>query len=300
MIKNSMKLAIMASLLMVNNGYALENLSEDDLSQSTGQDGISVAVILPVSGWTAQEISLTDKTGIPSAIKPGYDFFSGTVVAKNVGVRSCFETAINGGCTNFGLQGINIDMDVVGDANGNSISDDPMLNLQVDLLNASKLRVYVDKIALRNGLGGNESTIIDFNHPDAANGNKDYFDLLPSGGGLFTLQLGSDSTGHMISFGTTNIAQIDFGEVRLTDKMDTGVGGNNRNLRFNLLVENINLTGAGFDVGPQGLIFTSPNLDDMNVRFNNISAGASPSNMGSIGIEGLDLTNHALVISGKI
>ena len=63
MIKNSMKLAIMASLLMVNNGYALENLSEDDLSQSTGQDGISVAVILPVSGWTAQEISLTDKIG---------------------------------------------------------------------------------------------------------------------------------------------------------------------------------------------------------------------------------------------
>ena len=300
MIKNSMKLAIMASLLMVNNGYALENLSEDDLSQSTGQDGISVAVILPVSGWTAQEISLTDKTGIPSAIKPGYDFFSGTVVAKNVGVRSCFETAINGGCTNFGLQGINIDMDVVGDANGNSISDDPMLNIQVDLLNASKLRVYVDKIALHNGLGGNESTIIDFNHPDAANGNKDYFDILPTTSTLFDLQLGNESSGHMISFGSTSISRIDFGEVRITDKMDTGYGGNDRNLRFNLVLENIILTDAGFDINSEGLIFTSPNLTSMNITLGNISAGTSATNMGSIGIQGLNLSKHSLTISGKI
>ena len=97
-----------------------------------------------------------------------------------------------------------------------------------------------------------------------------------------------------------NIAQIDFGEVRLTDKMDTGVGGNNRNLRFNLVLENIILTDAGFDINSEGLIFTSPNLTSMNITLGNISAGTSATNMGSIGIQGLNLSKHSLTISGKI
>lgn len=292
-------LYIMYLFVVSPSAYALEYLNENDLAQTIGQDGVSIAFVFPESGWTAQEISLTDKTGIPNTIKPGYDFNSAAIVAKSIGIRSCLELMTGGGCITTGLQGINMDLDVTGDANQNGISDDPMLNIRVNLLNANKLRVYIDKITLRNGLGGNESTLIDFNHPDAANDNEDYFDLLLSDGQLFNIQLGNESSGHMISFGSTVINTVDFGEVRLTDKTDTGVGGNGRNLRFNLRLDNINLTDAGLDVGSKGLVFTTPNLTNMNVTFGNISAGTSATNMGTIGIQGLNLSKHALIISGK-
>jgi hypothetical protein len=193
------------------------------------------------------------------------------------------------------MQGIRVDVDAVGNVNNAG----PMLNIQSSLFgSASKLRVYIDKIAIRNGLGGNESTIIDFNHPD--DNGKDYFDLLPSDGKLFNLQLGTESSGHMISFGSTSFNTIDFGEVRLTDKTDTGVSGNGRNLRFNLRLDNINLTDAGFDIITTGLVFSTPELKSMNVTFGNIRAGSSNTSMGTVGIQGLNLSKHALIISGKI
>jgi hypothetical protein len=295
MYKNKLTLAVSASLLMISNSYALEKLTEDDLASATGQDGISLNIIMPAAGWTAQEIVLTDKTGIPNSIKPGYDFYSGSILAKNVALNVCYEAAVNGLCTAIGMQGIRVDVDAVGNVNNAG----PMLNIQSSLFgSASKLRVYIDKIAIRNGLGGNESTIIDFNHPD--DNGKDYFDLLPSDGKLFNLQLGTESSGHMISFGSTSFNTIDFGEVRLTDKTDTGVSGNGRNLRFNLRLDNINLTDAGFDIITTGLVFSTPELKSMNVTFGNIRAGSSNTSMGTVGIQGLNLSKHALIISGKI
>ena len=55
------KLFVVASILNISSVYALENLNEEDLANVTGQDGITVAVILPAAGWTAQSIGLTDK-----------------------------------------------------------------------------------------------------------------------------------------------------------------------------------------------------------------------------------------------
>ncbi len=287
-------LQTLASCLMASSVYALENLSEDDLAQTTGQDGITTSFVLPVAGWTADEVVFIDKTGVPSTIKPGFDFHSGSLVAKNVGIKACTEASINGACdTSTGFRGISFEVDKVGGI-------EPMLNIRAKLFNASKFRIYIDKIALRNGLGGNEGTLIDFNHPDAGNGNKDYFDLLPSGNDLFTVQLGSESSGHMVHFGTTVFNAIDFGEVRITDKLDTGVGGNGRNLRFDLVLANVNLTGAGIDIAADGLVITTPNLTNLDITFNNIAAGSSAVTMGNMGIKGLNLSNHSLTIAGKI
>lgn len=272
---------------------ALESISEEELSAASAQDGISLGVILPTAGWTAQSVALIDQTGVPSTIKPGYEFNSATLLAKSVGLKACTEAVINSTCTSS-ISGFMLNFDAVGDMGFGA-----MLNVGVRLFNASKIRVYVDKIALRNGLGANEGTLIDFNHQDAANGNKDYIDLLPTTSTLFNIQLGNESSGHMISFGTTVFNQIDFGEVRFTDKNDTGVGGNGRNLRFNLLVDNVNLTAAGIDLAPEGLVISTPNLNNMNVTFGNISAGTSAINMGTVGVRSLNLSNHTLTIVGK-
>ncbi len=295
--------SVLVSLLIIPNVYAIENLTEDDLAQVSAQDGFTAKFILPINGWTADAVALIDQTGIPATIKPGYDFHAGTILAKNVGIKPCPEASINGACNALSTRayGWQFIFDTVGDADGNGVGNDPMLSIQAKLLsNTNKLRIYLDKISLRNGAGNNEAAVIDFNHPDAANANKDYFDLLPSDGKLFNLQLGSESTGRMISFGTTVYSAIDFGQVRITDKMDTGVGGNGRNLRFDLALANINLTGAGFDIGTEGLNFFSPNLTNLDVTFNNIAAGSSAVTMGNIGIKGLNLSNHVLTITGKI
>lgn len=301
-------LVVAAYYLVIPSVYALENLNEEDLSQTTGQDGISAFVLLPAAGWTAQEMALTDKTGIPNTVKPGFDFHSGTVVAKNLGLKVCLESSINGSCSvvNVGgmnFQGIRLDMDTV----GNVSNTGAMLNIQASLLAGSgKLRVYLNKIALRNGLGGNESTFIDFNNPDTANGNKDYFDLVPSDGKLFTLQLGNESSGHMISFGSTAYNTIDFGQIRITDKTDTGVGGNNLNLRFGLKLDNVNLTGMGIDIGAAGLVFSASSfVTPMDITFSNIAVGNTitgtntATDMGTIGIKGLQVTDYSFTIAGK-
>ncbi len=222
------------------------------------------------------------------------------MLAKNVGVKVCNEAAINGACSVVGVQGINFDIDLVGDSDGAGVGG-AMLNIQSRLFGtANKLRVYIDKIALRNSAGGNESTLIDFNNPDSS--GKDYFDLMPSDGKLFTLQLGSETaSSHMFSFGTTVFNTIDFGEIRITDKADTGlVAVNGRSLRFKLRLDNVNLTGAGLDINPTGLMFTTPNLTNMNVTFSEIKAGLNDTSMGTIGIQGLNLSNHRLTITGKI
>ena len=104
----------------------------------------------------------------------------------------------------------------------------------------------------------------------------------------------------MFSFGTTVFNTIDFGEIRLTDKADTGVAGNGRNLRFKLRLDNVDLTGAGLDINPTGLMFTTPGLTNMNVTFSDIIAGSNNTSMGTIGIQGLNLSNHRLTITGKI
>jgi hypothetical protein len=62
----------------------------------------------------------------------------------------------------------------------------------------------------------------------------------------------------------------------------------------------VNLTGAGLDINPTGLILATPSLTNMNVTFSDIIAGSNNTSMGTIGIEGLNLSNHRLTIKGKI
>ena len=49
-------LSAIASFLIIPSAYALENLTEDDLAQTIGQDGVTMAFIHPAAGWVAQEM----------------------------------------------------------------------------------------------------------------------------------------------------------------------------------------------------------------------------------------------------
>ena len=102
-------------------GFALEEMLEGELSDLVASDGVSFGIKLPVNGWRANEISLTDTNGIGAAVVAGYAS-AGTIVAKNVGFNTCFEKVSGGSCTSLTpsrpLPTISFDIDMVGDSNG--------------------------------------------------------------------------------------------------------------------------------------------------------------------------------------
>lgn len=299
--------AIFVGSLCLNTAFALELLPEDELSLATGQDGQTMFIALPAVGWTAQALSLTDSTGIESTVKPGYDFHAGTLVARNVGVKTCTESAINGVCTSVVNASIKFQYDAIGDIYGGGGSN-PMLNITVGLTGgANKFRFYIDKLALRNGSGANEVTFLDFNNSD---GVGDYVDIAPVGGGtLLTVQLGNESSGNMINLTNANFGSIDFGQLIIRDKTDAVNGGAcaSCNLRFGFRLDGVNLTGSGFDIIDEGLIFSATSfVTPMDITFSNIAVGNTitgtntATDMGTIGIKGLQVTNFSLTIAGKL
>lgn len=282
---------------------AFEVIAEDDLSAISAQDGVTILVGLPTTGWTAQSVEVIDKTGIESTIKPGYEFNTAGVLARNLGIKTCTENTRNGSCTSISGPSIRLDFDIVGDNNGAIAGGEAMLNMSFALVNgANKMRIYIDKIALRNGAGNNESAYIDFGGRtggdiDAAG---DYFDIVPTGSlALLNLQLGNEAQGKMLQFTNGNFGTIDFGVISFLDKQYTPA--NNRSLRFGFQMDNVDLTGTGFDLTPDGLTYSASSfVTPMDITLSNISAGnITSTNMGTIGIKGLQVTNFTLSVSGK-
>ena len=288
-------LTLLVCLSFSSSVVALEEISEDELSVISAQDGVTVLIGLPAAGWRANEISLTDKNGINASLVAGYAN-AGTIAAKNIGFNTCTAAV---GCVASSPTSIRLDIDAVGDNNGAASGGGAMLNIGFSLMGtASKVRLFIDGLWLRNGASGStETKILDF--------QQDYIDITPIGSlSLFNVQLGNETLGHLLHFTNGNFGIIDFGVIALLDKQN-----NNNSLRFGLKLENVDLTGSGFDVNTDGLIYTASNFGSaggvgpgvMNVTLSDIKMGnASAASIGSIGIEGLSVSNLAVTITGKL
>ena len=282
-------LTLLVCLSFSSSVVALEEISEDELSVISAQDGVTVLIGLPAAGWRANEISLTDKNGINASLVAGYAN-AGTIAAKNIGFNTCTAAV---GCVASSPTSIRLDIDAVGDNNGAASGGGAMLNIGFSLMGtASKVRLFIDGLWLRNGASGStETKILDF--------QQDYIDITPIGSlSLFNVQLGNETLGHLLHFTNGNFGIIDFGVIALLDKQN-----NNNSLRFGLKLENVDLTGSGFDVNTDGLIYTASNFGGgvMNVTLSNIAMGnAGAPSMGSIGVEGLSVSNLVVTIAGKL
>ncbi|MCB1659632.1 MAG: hypothetical protein KDI39_15550 [Pseudomonadales bacterium] len=291
MTKNALALCV---VLCTNslNAMALEAISEDEMSVLSAQDGISVMLFPPAAGWRANEASLTDTNGIAASIIAGYTS-AGTVLAKNVGMNLCTNGA-GGACDTISASPhIKLDFDMVGDHNGAAVGGGPMLNMAFSLAGgASKLRFFIDDIRLRNGQTGlNEKVLVDF--------VQNYVDIVPIGSStLFALQLGNESLGHMLHFTNGNFGTIDFGTVAF---LDASTPTNSVNFGFKL--DQVDLTGTGFDVNTNGLIYTASNFGNgtMNATFSDVRmGGAAAASMGTFGLQGISVTNLAVTVAGKL
>ena len=271
--------------------FALEVASEADLSNSIAQDGINVQFALPTNGWRASEMSLTDTNGISASVMAGYTS-PGTVVAKNVGFNTC-TNGVDPTCAFTAGAGFLLSVDMVGDNNGVAVGGSPMLNASFTLTGgASKIRLFIDDIRLRNGqTGSTETVLVDF--------LQNYVDIVPTGSlTLMTMQLGgSETTGHMLHFLNGDFGTIDFGTIALVDATTS-----TNNLRFGFKLDEFNVTGAGFDINDKGLIFTDSNFGKglMDITLSDVRVGgASAASMGSFGLQNVSVSNLAVTVGGK-
>lgn len=285
--------AILIASLSAGTVMAFESLEDEQLSESTGQTGITISTSL---NWTSTEVQIHDLTGVPATIKPGYEFNTGDLVLTGWGIQGCTNGA-GATCTTTLNPTFNIELDSSGGAT-------PVARAAVAWDSGiQKIRLLLDKVSIRNGSGGNAVEIMDLvpagGNENIAN-NGGYIDIIRPGAGTPTLaiELGNEvTTGHMLTFSNADFGTISFGKVLLRDKSDTLV--NNRNLRFGLDVNNLNLTGATVDVTDNELLMTTPNLTNLNVIFSNVTAGATAANMGGFGAVGVNMSNLNIRISGK-
>ena len=285
---NKKTLVLLAGLSLSSSVVAFEEISEEELSGTSAQDGMTVLLGLPSNGWRANEISLTDTNGIDVSLAVGYAN-AGTMAAKNIGFNTCTSAS---GCVASSTPSIRIDVDAVGDYNGAAVGAGGMLAVDVSLIGtASKIRLSLGSLWLRNGASGaTETKILDF--------QQGFIDITPSSSSLFSVRLGRESLGHLLHFTNGNFGVIDFGVIALLDKQD-----NNNSLRFGLKLENVDLTDSGFDFDPDGLVYSATNFGGgvMNATLSNITMGnASAPSMGSIGVEGLSVSNLVVTIAGKL
>ena len=298
-------LAFSVGLGFSASAMALEQITEEELSTVSAQDGVSILWKMDDNGVRINSMALVDKNGIDTSITTGYNN-AGKLIASNLGFKTCAETSINGSCTTLLLPTIRFDIDAIGDHNGNGISS-PMLNVSLTLGGgANKMRFYIDKISVANNTGGAATTLMTFG--GRTGGDVDsyghYIDIVPQGSNktILNMQLGFERQGNLIKFTNGNFGTIDFGTVSFIDGTNTA-----NSLRFGLKLEEFDITDLGIDIDTTGLMFRHANfggdsagVGKMDITMTDIKVGgASAASMGTIGLQNINIKDLVVVVAGK-
>lgn len=303
MLKNA--LAFSVGLGFSASAMAFEQITEEELSAVSAQDGVSVLWKMDDNGVRINSMALVDKNGIDTSITTGYNN-AGKLIASNLGFKTCAETSINGSCTTLLLPTIRFDIDAIGDHNGNGISS-PMLNVSLTLGGgANKMRFYINKISVANNIGGTPTTLMTFG--GRTGGDVDsyghYIDIVPQGSNktILNMQMGFERQGNLIKFTNGNFGTIDFGTVSFVDSTTA-----TNSLRFGLKLEEFDITDLGIDIDTTGLMFRHANfggdsagVGKMDITMTDIKVGgASAASMGTIGLQNINIKDLVVVVAGK-
>lgn len=282
------------------SAMALEQITEEELSTVSAQDGVSILWKMDDNGVRINSMALVDKNGIDTSITTGYNN-AGKLIATNLGFKTCAEASINGLCSSLVVPTIRFDIDAIGDHNGNGISS-PMLNVSLTLGGgANKMRFYIDKISVANNTGGAPTTLMTFG--GRTGGDVDsyghYIDIVPQGSNktILNMQLGFERQGHMVKFVNGNFGTLDFGTVSFVDAANT-----NNSMRFGFTIDEFDISDLGIDIDTTGLMFRHSNFGNgsMDITFSDIKmGGASAASMGTIGLQNISITNLVVTVAGK-
>lgn len=276
------RLALSVMLVLSSNAFAMQDLSDEALAESTGQDGIVIATDINIP--TTAALRWTDTNGIPGTTYAGFTN-SGSAELVGLGIRTC--TGIGATCTlTTGQAGLTVTLDAggsTGTALGNgSLSINISTGTNAFWIDIDKIDVFDTAAA---GVPAQRKTIIDFVNPIKL-GN---FNAL--------IALGNEPVGgHMLTL-NANIGTIDFGNILINDA-SAGAGSINIG---SLQVSGVNLVGAYADIATNGMIVnTGTGLSSVTVAMNTVKLGdAAQPALGNITLTGLNLNNQTFRISGK-
>lgn len=314
------KLFPLVLLCLANSSVlALESLDDQQLSETTGQDGLTISIIPAASGVKGmigiQEIAYTDGDGFSTTINND----SGTPISytgpasvitnfnTNSGILLCTNTS--GACTRS-QNAITLKLDADGAAGTGS---EAMVYAQLDLpSNVSRIKLDIANLALRADrvVSGNivkgttEVQMVQFSN------GIDFSLAAPMRVGF---ALGSERSSNinmdaMINLISANFSSIDLGTVTW---VSSGGQANESSLRADISLTNLDLSGANLNLSASGLVFSKASIGPFNVRVNNVTMGntaAAPSaavfngtgvgSIGSFGINNMTVTNAQVAISG--
>lgn len=259
--------------------FAMQALTDQLLSQSTGQDGIKISVI---NSGTSARVLWHDNDGWAGR---GVDAARGSLILGDGNAATNFR--INGGTTN-----------IVIDADGGTGTNNAMLNIGIQLPDQMEISTGDISIAGSDGAG------------NIINNKKIMNDMQIQLHGLnLNMQLGHEAQGHMIlatgtiasgirinNFGLldgsastgTNSYGIGIGQIRIKD-----TGAANNDLTIKGIAVDINSTGLVIDV-IQGGNGVDVQLNDL--RLGDLSNSATA--LGNAELRGLKLVGSSLTISG--
>lgn len=270
--KTLTKLALVSAMAMSSSAFALQTLGDEELSQATGQDGITISLS---GGITADALVVHDKGGLGA---------TNGITAGNTGdgaiVLGVYGTA--GGANDFSITGGNIDLVIDADKNGTS----PVLNIKVQL--PAALTVNTGDIYVAGSGGIAAASASQYTNATKVLDNISFV----LNNATMNIQLGNQPQGALIklagaitgglTINNLNILQGANG-IRLGSVSVRDVNGADWNLNAN-----INAVANGLAIS---------NLGSADVRISNVKLGATgASTLGDVALLGLALPT--VTISG--
>lgn len=302
--------------LMLSPAWAMQALNETQLSDATGQDGMTVS-IAPASGKIVfSSLDYTDTDGIATAINGTSYTSPGALVASMnsaSGVLLCTNTS--GACTASTLP-ITVDVDADGGAGQGGT---PMLSLSIKMpSNLARMRIDVASLGLRadawtGGVPGTYPVVRGATTTPLVTFSSGIDVVLATGTNInLGLVLGNESStdttrNAMLNINSLNIATLDLGTVSL---VSSGGQAGESSLRADVQLTGLDLSGADVNVTAAGVVLSKSSLGPFNLRLNNIMAGTAGlvsaglfgdlqnGSMGSVGVNGIQMTNPKFTVSG--
>lgn len=320
------------SALLSVPAWSMDVMSDGQLAQTTGQDGLTVSVALPVGGLTVDQVAIFDGNGFAGQTSAG-----AIVIGKNAnGLAVGSEPTLGTGIKLTTNKNITAVIDASGGGGGGATTGTaPLVNIAVSLPTIMTLVTGDIGIAAATGAAGSyrpettgsgvvqvmASTSMTFNLADSP---------------LITLQLGKTNQGSMLKLTSLNISSVVFNSPVSLVSPNGGVGSSQ--ITTTPTLTNLNLSGAGigiYDVANYnttmgtsgttgGVIFRCANVSaqgcsvaspttGFNVGLNDVMAGntcATPCTganiaqglanapLGSFGVMGMTVTNLKIGVSG--
>lgn len=282
---NFKKLLLATAITTISSAsFAMQAMDEEALSETTGQDGLTITIEPPSAGITA-DIVIHDKDGLAGIVGSG-----STLLNSGAILFDGFALNPNGATST-----ISIVIDATGDALA-AAGTDPQLNIDITLPGSTVISTGAVFVADSNGvgvaIGTTQETIL-------ANMN-----ITLLGATLINMQLGNERTGDsMINVSTTITGGLSISDFRLEDADDNG--SINSDLITIKNQANADLTAdVGVDATASGLQITMAQFGSgagVNISMTSVGLGAdgTPTNsIGDIDLLGLDLDGTTITISG--